>query len=82
MSSVCLKTGCETRVVGDDVRGTSRSQITRTFSAVLTETISHWRVLSDRMKSVGQWSNTAIGIVHGLDGVIEMVDNIKDRGKE
>lgn len=48
MSFVGLKSGSETRVVGDDVRETCRSQITRAL--VLTEKISHWRVLTERMK--------------------------------
>lgn len=48
MSFVCLKSGSETRVVGDDVRETGRSQITRAL--VFTEKISHRRVLTKRMK--------------------------------
>ena len=38
MSIVCLKGGNEPRVAGDDVRETGRSQVTRAFCAVLTET--------------------------------------------
>lgn len=48
MRFVCLKSGSETRIVGDDVRERGRSQITRAL--VFTEKISHRRVLTERMK--------------------------------
>lgn len=45
---VCLKSGSETRMVGDDVRETYRSRITRAL--VLIEKRSHWMVLTEIMK--------------------------------
>lgn len=42
----------------------------------------YWRIRRKRMKWAEQWSNTGKGGFCGLEGVIEIIENIKDLGKE
>ena len=63
---------------GDDGREASRRQATRAFSVLLTATISHWSILGKKTKWTSKWRNTGKGEFRVLDGVIEIIENIKD----